>query len=115
MAIVAWQPGPNRMLAVPTEEELAALRPGEVVHREPPAPAPGSMGGQRSYGQQALGKGLSSGGGGVPEEPPPPTAPAQGQQGGVWETLRLDEEGRPLLQRHDVWGREERAGPRFGP
>ena len=66
MAIVAWQPGPNRALQVPSEEELSQLRPGEVVRREPPSP-PQPTGSQRSYGQQALGKSLSgsSAGGGA--------------------------------------------------
>ena len=38
MAIVAWQPGANRVVAVPTEDELAALAPGARVERVPARP-----------------------------------------------------------------------------
>eukprot|EP00798_Chlamydomonas_sp_ICE-L_P016677 gene16677-22936_t len=38
MAIVAWQPGPNRVMQVPTEAELLRLKLGEIVTRIPAPP-----------------------------------------------------------------------------
>lgn len=86
MAIVAWQPGPNRILQVPTEEEIAQLQPGDMIQRTPPRPA------QRT----------PSGGGGTRIDP----------FEGTWEVLTLDEQGRPFLDRHDVWGWIPTAGAR---
>ncbi|KAL6772107.1 hypothetical protein ACKKBG_A28955 [Auxenochlorella protothecoides x Auxenochlorella symbiontica] len=118
MAIVAWQPGPNRQLSVPTEEELAALKPGVRLDRAPPphsaaasGPTAGGSpigGGQRGYGAQALGRTRSA-------QPPPFTGsgaaasmpPRQEELTGMWEVLTLDADGRPALERRDVWGREE--------
>ncbi|KAI3427226.1 hypothetical protein D9Q98_007161 [Chlorella vulgaris] len=126
MAIVAWQPGPNRVLQVPTEEELAQLRPGERVERDPP-PLP-STASQRSYGQQALGKLLGQQPTTYPISEPPigtgdsPSSSSSssgvgssGSSGptrkeelcGVWEVLSIDQDGRPFLDRRDVWGRED--------
>ncbi|KAI8473045.1 MAG: hypothetical protein J3K34DRAFT_192237 [Monoraphidium minutum] len=77
MAIVAWQPGPNRIVQVPTEEELGALSPGEVVERVPARPP------ARSAFES-------------PRQPDP--------FAGTWEALTILEDGEPLLDRHDVWG-----------
>lgn len=102
MAIVAWQPGPNRLLQVPSEAELGRLQAGGVVDRVAPPPLPPT---QRSYGQQAVGKGRGAGA----SFPPPPEAagpPRAEELLGVWERLSLDAEGRPFLERRDVWGRE---------
>lgn len=77
MAIVAWQPGPNRIVQVPTEEELAALAPGETVERVPARPPARSA-----------------------FEPPPQPDPLAG----TWEALTLPGGGEPLLDRRDVWG-----------
>lgn len=82
MAIVAWQPGPNRILQVPTEAELQDLRPGDVIQRTPPRPAN--------------------------ERLPPGQDPFEGTR----EWLTTDEEGRPLLERFDVWGWVPSAGAR---
>ncbi|KAL4442419.1 hypothetical protein ABPG77_005003 [Micractinium sp. CCAP 211/92] len=114
MAIVAWQPGPNRLLQVPTEEELAQLKPGERIERVAPPPPP-QMSSQRSYGQQAVGKLLgspleaSSASSGGPSSGMGAGAsqPRQEELSGMWEVLTLDEEGRPFLDRRDVWGRED--------
>lgn len=81
MAIVAWQPGPNRILQVPTEEELAQLKTGMEVQRTPPRP--GSSGGL----DQKL-------------------DPFKGTR----EVLKLDDQGKPFLDRHDVWGWIPTAG-----
>lgn len=115
MAIVAWQAGSNRVLVVPDEAELTALKEGGgVVDRWPrregsPLGSSGGGGG-RSYGRQAMGRGLGSGSG-------------SGSEGGssgseseaaeissdvdTWERLSLDENGQPFLERRDVWGRGE--------
>jgi hypothetical protein len=110
MAIVAWQPGPNRLLQVPTEEELTGLRPGLAVER-PAAAARATTaappgGAIRSYGQQAVGRALGAGpassdslGAG--------NSPRREELTGVWEVLAIDSEGRPFLDRRDVWGRDE--------
>ena len=33
---------------------------------------------------------------------------------GTWETLSLDPEGRPVLERRDVWGNPDRAAKNRG-
>ncbi|GBF97677.1 hypothetical protein Rsub_09735 [Raphidocelis subcapitata] len=76
MAIVAWQPGPNRIVQVPTEEEITAAQPGKVVDRVP-ARAPRSA-----------------------FEPPSAPDPFAGTS----ETFTVTGEGEPFLDRHDVWG-----------
>lgn len=103
MAIVAWQPGANRVLAVPSEEELAALRPGVAVAREPARPRRA-----RPFSTPPLPMAR------------PPTAPGASSssscdssdddercvvdQAGTTETLSLDADGAPVLHRVDVWG-----------
>lgn len=87
------------------QEELAQLRPGERIEREPP-PLPPTAG-QRSYGQQALGKLLgqaapaepasTAGGGGA--APGAGSTARQQELSGVWEVLTLDDDGRPFLDR----------------
>ncbi|KAI8472294.1 MAG: hypothetical protein J3K34DRAFT_214549 [Monoraphidium minutum] len=77
MAIVAWQPGPNRIVQVPTEEELSAVQPGEAVKRVP----------ARAPARSAF-------------DAPPKEDPFAG----TWEALRVSEEGEPRLDRGDVWG-----------
>ncbi|PNW84251.1 hypothetical protein CHLRE_04g226800v5 [Chlamydomonas reinhardtii] len=61
MAIVAWQPGPNRVLHVPSEDEIKRL------------------------------------------ETKPGPAPRERNQG-TFETFTIDDGGRPLLVKDDVWG-----------
>lgn len=80
MAIVAWQPGPNRIVQVPTEEELGALKPGEVVERVPARPPA------------------------RPTFESPQARPQPDPFAGTWEALSISQEGEPLLDRHDVWG-----------
>jgi hypothetical protein len=82
MAIVAWQAGPNRVLQVPSENELSSLKMGEgPVHRIPP---PSFVG--QTYSTQAA---------------------KESSTREVWERLSIDENGRPFLERHDVWGTGE--------
>ncbi|KAG1677437.1 hypothetical protein FOA52_001892 [Chlamydomonas sp. UWO 241] len=85
MAIVAWQPGPNRIVQVPTEEEIANLLPGQRIQRVPPRP-------RSDAGSDA-------------DEVLDPFK-------GTWEVLTTDSQGRPLLDRHDVWGWIPSAGAR---
>eukprot|EP00877_Chromochloris_zofingiensis_P003243 jgi/Chrzof1/1291/Cz10g01130.t1 len=80
MAIVAWQPGPNRIVQVPTENELQSLRPGEVVERVPARPN------QRVSYETEL----------RPRKPDP--------YEGTWEILTINQDGTAFLDRHDVWG-----------
>jgi hypothetical protein len=82
MAIVAWQPGPNRILQVPTEAELMDLKPGDSIERTPPRPSNERL----PYGQD----------------------PFEGTR----EWLTMDDEGRPVLERFDVWGWVPSAGAR---
>lgn len=85
MAIVAWQPGPNRILQVPSEVEIQQLRPGEVLERIPARPN------QRIPYEKEL-----------RIKPPPPLKPDPFE--GTWEILTTDDVGKPFLDRHDVWG-----------
>jgi hypothetical protein len=104
------------------QEELAQLRPGERIEREPPPLLPAAS--QRSYGQQALGKLLGQAGG----QPPFPAsesaaggggggsggdaAPSRQQElSGVWEVLSLDQDGRPFLDRWVAACSRAAAGP----
>lgn len=121
MAIVAWQPGPNRILQVPTEVcawqggvcmagmrmqsrapkprkfalvlihschqmqvELMELQPGDVMQRTPSRPSARE---------------------GFPKDAPSllPDAKLDPFEG-TREVLTTDGEGRPFLDRHDVWG-----------
>lgn len=150
MAIVAWQAGPNRILQVPSESELAELRPGNIVRRgplsggfsawnessrgsgeassseqksrvDPASPRrssesssgsssmsriPGQnlfgklIGTQRSYGEKALGPAA------FPPTNSTDTPPRPEEFVGIWEELSLDENGRAILERRDVWGQE---------
>ncbi|CAD7703666.1 unnamed protein product [Ostreobium quekettii] len=99
MAIVDWQPGPNRVVDVPTVEELSKLKPGEAVARTPAQPRPlvSSSSIRRRSSTLALF---------------PPQRMWEFEQLGmeqsepsqvVWEELSIDEDGRPLLKRNDVW------------
>jgi len=98
MAIVDWQPGPNRVVDVPTVEELANLKPGDAVTRTPAQPRPLFSSSLRRRGSTL---GLF-----------PPQKMWEVEQPGkqqyepnqvVWEELSIDEDGRPLLKRNDVW------------
>jgi hypothetical protein len=109
MAIVGWQAGSNRVLQVPDEAELAALVKGAAAFDRPMTESTGPSGG-RVYGQQAVGKGLGSSS--APPSPPavsmiPSSSDASSDYFGVWERLGLDEEGKPFLERRDVWGKGE--------
>lgn len=105
------------------QEELAQLRPGERVERDPP-PLP-STASQRSYGQQALGKLLGQQPTTYPISEPPigtgdsPSSSSSssgvgssGSSGptrkeelcGVWEVLSIDQDGRPFLDRWAALG-----------
>ena len=84
------------------QDELSTLQPGERREREPARPPPRaplapSQQQQRRYGQQALGQPLAS-------PPPPPSRQQVDELAGTWEVLRLDKDGKPLLERRDVWG-----------
>eukprot|EP00201_Polytomella_parva_P020626 CAMPEP_0175047146 /NCGR_PEP_ID=MMETSP0052_2-20121109/5428_1 /TAXON_ID=51329 ORGANISM="Polytomella parva, Strain SAG 63-3" /NCGR_SAMPLE_ID=MMETSP0052_2 /ASSEMBLY_ACC=CAM_ASM_000194 /LENGTH=296 /DNA_ID=CAMNT_0016310979 /DNA_START=488 /DNA_END=1378 /DNA_ORIENTATION=- len=84
MAIVAWQPGPNRVLQVPSEDELQQLeRRDDVLERLPARSV-------RPLPYTATGR------------LPPPIYPDPFE--GTWEVLRFDPQGQPFLDRHDVWG-----------
>lgn len=85
MAIVDWQPGPNRVVQVPTKEELSHLRPGNVVQRAPAQPKPFFMFDQfrdRQHKNQVEVTGDTA----------------------TWEELVIDNDGMPILTRQDVWG-----------
>jgi hypothetical protein len=129
MAIVAWQAGPNRILQVPSEAELAELRRGGAVQRGPisisadaiaPGPPSGTSpptlgavsgasaattGTQRLYGQQALGPAA------FPPAPGASVPPRPEELAGIWEVLSLDEGGKPYLERRDVWGQGSSPNP----
>lgn len=89
MAIVAWQPGPNRIVQVPTEAELSGLVAGEVVERVPARPPSRAS---SSYEEAK------------PRRPDPFE--------GTWEVLSLGSGGQPFLDRHDVWGWSPGSGSR---
>lgn len=97
MAIVAWQAGTNRVLQVPSENELAQLRSSGInaLRVQPAEGVPQQPVGVTAYGQQELGN----------REPAPETASQE--LSGVWERLSIDENGRPFLERRDVWGQGE--------
>lgn len=88
MAIVAWQPGPNRIVQVPTEAELDALDPGQTVERVP-ARAPQQ---RATYESE------------VRRTRPDPYE-------GTWETLQVKEDGSSFLDRHDIWGWSPPSSP----
>lgn len=80
MAIVDWQPGPNRVVQVPLQEELDRFKNsgGVPIQRKPARPRPYfTFRKLDSFSQKG-----------------PDT----------WEELRLDDENsEPVLYRHDVW------------
>eukprot|EP00200_Dunaliella_tertiolecta_P001217 CAMPEP_0202362156 /NCGR_PEP_ID=MMETSP1126-20121109/14434_1 /ASSEMBLY_ACC=CAM_ASM_000457 /TAXON_ID=3047 /ORGANISM="Dunaliella tertiolecta, Strain CCMP1320" /LENGTH=305 /DNA_ID=CAMNT_0048956257 /DNA_START=181 /DNA_END=1098 /DNA_ORIENTATION=+ len=90
MAIVAWQPGPNRILHVPSEEELQQLRIGEAIERIPPLPS------------QTIPYRNT-----IKREPVQKTEPFEG----TWEVLTTDAEDKPFLDRYDAWGCSNRRPP----
>jgi hypothetical protein len=67
---------------LPPQKELAQLQLGQVIERIPPRPN------QRPL----LGTGSNRG------------SDVLDPFEGTWEVLTTDEEGRPVLDRHDVWG-----------
>jgi len=83
MSIVCWQAGPNRSLKVPGEAELQELSPGVAIERISPPE------GQRIPYAKTVKR-------------PPPEKPDPFE--GTWEVLTLDEGGRPLVDRYDMWG-----------
>jgi hypothetical protein len=120
MAIVAWQPGPNRALAVPLEAEVAALRPGAAVERAPARPTSGGAGtgpgglGEGGGGGGGGGAGGGAGGGGwsgqvpPPSAPPAPPPPGSSSSGGGG---RLESQERRLQQQQRAAG----GGPPLPP
>jgi hypothetical protein len=117
MAIVAWQPGPNRVLQVPPEAELAALRlapGGPPAERAPPAvvPAPGARGAARAFGQPggagaAARRAEAGAAAAAAAAATGAPAPRVEEVSGVWERVGLDAEGAPFMERRDVWGEVE--------
>mmetsp|Transcript_37038 Transcript_37038/g.93402 ORF Transcript_37038/g.93402 Transcript_37038/m.93402 type:complete len:293 (+) Transcript_37038:28-906(+) len=90
MAIVAWQPGPNRILQVPSEAELQELKVGQAIERIPARP------GQRIPYENTTKR-------------PPPLKPDPFE--GTWEVLTTDDAGKPFLDRHDSWAWIGRPAP----
>eukprot|EP00798_Chlamydomonas_sp_ICE-L_P014691 gene14691-20730_t len=86
MAIVAWQPGPNRVLQVPSEKELLDLKVGQSIERLPALPHQ-----QMPYERTVKAN-----------QYPPSLQPDIFED--TWEVLTTDEEGKPFLDRHDAWG-----------
>ena len=109
MAIVAWQPGPNRRLHVPSLEEFAGLNPGDRFSRRALQAGRGrgsaSGGALRGYGAQALGRGIREPVAGAYASGD--LVPRPEELTGVWEVLCVGSEGQPRLERRDVWGRED--------
>ncbi|KAK9847482.1 hypothetical protein WJX84_005381 [Apatococcus fuscideae] len=118
MAIVAWQPGPNRVVQVPSEEEISSLQRGEVRERKP-ARMPTRPYIPRRFPGPSLGQALRNIKPPSMRPPPPPrTDPQEDELAGTWEVLSLGEDsGEPLLERRDVWGMSDLQPPkpvRFG-
>lgn len=101
MAIVAWQPGPNRTVQVPSDPELLSLKPGEVRSRE----LPRFSNKQRSEKRLPLWPWSQS-------ERPLPDSKPDNIESEEWEVLLLNEEGVPVLQRRDQWVSSDRHPPR---
>mmetsp|Transcript_1032 Transcript_1032/g.2393 ORF Transcript_1032/g.2393 Transcript_1032/m.2393 type:complete len:341 (+) Transcript_1032:184-1206(+) len=80
MAIVAWQPGPNRVLMVPAEEEFAGMVPGESRERE--------FGPMEEERAAAASRGL----------------PRNDVIYGSSEEVILQRDSMPVLDRKDIWG-----------
>lgn len=86
MAIVDWQPGPNRVLQVPTKDELSRLQPGDIVRRTPAQPKPLFVGDNLEVFKSSQSE----------KEP-------QEANTTSWEELVIDEDGTAILTRQDVW------------
>ena len=106
------------------QEELDSLKPGEVREREPARPPQGNQI-SRTYGQQAKGGAADS----TSDTSLPllarvaianrsqrvSTAKYLDEMAGTWETLSLQEDGSPWLERRDVWGlARENTGLAYG-
>eukprot|EP01023_Acetabularia_acetabulum_P003668 TRINITY_DN1151_c0_g1_i2.p1 TRINITY_DN1151_c0_g1~~TRINITY_DN1151_c0_g1_i2.p1 ORF type:complete len:446 (+),score=58.76 TRINITY_DN1151_c0_g1_i2:391-1728(+) len=90
MAIVSWQPGPNRVLQLPTEEELEYLKPGDRVERNPARPRTEYYRRDWKTGEKIV----------LPEH-----------QAGTREFLEMDENGVIFIDRFDVWGYDDFSMP----
>lgn len=82
MAIVDWQPGPNRVIQIPSRDEIDRLTPGGKMRRTPARP--------RSYVH--FGR---------------PGNALKKASNGTWEELSLDSKENPILKRHDIWPNKE--------
>eukprot|EP01025_Chloroclados_australasicus_P014970 TRINITY_DN1708_c0_g1_i2.p1 TRINITY_DN1708_c0_g1~~TRINITY_DN1708_c0_g1_i2.p1 ORF type:complete len:369 (-),score=77.14 TRINITY_DN1708_c0_g1_i2:2000-3106(-) len=90
MAIVSWQPGPNRVLQVPEESELQGLKPGDRVERSPARPRTEYYARDWKTGEKIV----------LPEH-----------QAGTQEFLQVDENGDIIIERFDVWGYDDFTMP----
>ena len=79
MAIVDWQPGPNRVIQIPDQDEIDRLVPDKVLQRTPARP--------RSYFSFRK---LDS-------------YRKKASVDGTREELSLDAKGEPVLHRYDIW------------
>lgn len=115
MAIVAWQPGPNRIVQVPSQVEIDTLKPGIVQKREPAKPQRQTYYARR-YGQQAFGPG-SRLIGSLQDMSKDEEKRLEEELKGTYETITLDVSGQALVERRDVWGGSgstKSLGLRFG-
>ena len=95
MAIVAWQPGPNRVLRVPSQSELDRIR--RSLNKADMAGGTGQGQASQTYG-------------------PPSQDPSQplGMAGTV--TYSLAQGGQLVVERKDIWGYyPPRPGPEGPP
>eukprot|EP01026_Neomeris_dumetosa_P073786 TRINITY_DN7629_c0_g1_i13.p2 TRINITY_DN7629_c0_g1~~TRINITY_DN7629_c0_g1_i13.p2 ORF type:complete len:444 (-),score=75.91 TRINITY_DN7629_c0_g1_i13:1312-2643(-) len=90
MAIVSWQPGPNRVLKVPDESELQNLKPGDRIERSPARPRTEYYRRDWKTGEKIV----------LPEH-----------QAGTKEFLQMDEDGVISIERYDVWGYDDFTMP----
>jgi hypothetical protein len=98
MAIVAWQSGPNRVLHVPSEEEIQQVA-GSGLWREFEA----KVGGAGATWKIARDDGAADG---SEKNDISSGRSSSGVEELCREYLRLDEAGLPMLDRQDVWGTE---------
>ncbi|DBA84831.1 TPA: hypothetical protein ACH3X1_005862 [Trebouxia sp. C0004] len=115
MAIVAWQPGPNRIVQVPSQVEIDALKPGVVQNREPAKPQRQTYYARR-FGQQAFGSG-SRLIGSLQDMSKEEEKRLEEELKGTYETITLKANGQALVERRDVWGGSgstKSLGLRFG-
>ncbi|KAL3145480.1 hypothetical protein ABBQ32_003305 [Trebouxia sp. C0010 RCD-2024] len=113
MAIVAWQPGPNRIVQVPSQVEIEALQPGVVQKREPAKPQKQTYYARR-YGQQAFGPN-SRLIGSLQDMSKEEEKRLEEELKGTYENISLDANGQALVERRDVWGGSGSSlGLRFG-